>query len=113
MTHFNFFLSLCFFSCCNIFAQMDFLSSSSFVFNTSEELNLSDYSLIEEEATGGGEMVLMDVMGYREMPSYTRDEFDLEPVVYDFLGEMEYDTHEEEDDALVELENTNVTALDV
>ncbi|MFK7907567.1 MAG: hypothetical protein AB8B69_20690, partial [Chitinophagales bacterium] len=113
MTHFNFFLSLCFFSCCNVFAQIDLLSVSSLTFNISEELNLSDYSLIEEEVTGGDEMVLMDVMGYREMPSYTTDEFDLDPVVYDFLGEVDYDIKEEENDALMELGNSSATALDV
>ncbi len=113
MTHFNFFLSLCFFSCCNVFAQMDFLSSSSLAFNVSEELNLSDSSLMEEQATGVGEMVLADVMGYREMPCHTIDEFDLEPVVYDFLGEIDYDTQEEENETLVELGNSSEAVFDV
>lgn len=76
------------------------------------EINLSDY--LETEVMEAGEflensgntegfenerfeMVLADVLGYRELPSYTVDGFDVKPVFYEYGGSVDVGIEEDED----------------
>ena len=68
--------------------------NQSYLSEANAEMNLGDFFVLEAENEvefADFDRVMLDVVGYREMPSHTMDEFDLEPVVYDFAGEVGYD----------------------
>lgn len=53
--------------------------------------------------SGNFEVVLADVLGYRELPSYTIDEFDFEPAFYEHGGSVDMEEDKIETEGLVAL----------
>lgn len=105
------FFVLCVFTSFNVFAQMESVDTNTslderpillstleenqgYISEVNEEMSLVDFFAFEVDSEvefTDFDRTMVDIVGYREMPSHTMDEFDLDPVVFDFSGDLGYD----------------------